>query len=170
MSQLTQDQVEQASIQAQETQGASENSSDILTDAKNVSDSMAEEVTRVTSIAEEEAKTGQKIAVPTPEELVAKSSMSIIANRKHLGSLLPKLGKKAKDRLILALLDLPADGQPVKLVSSEEKVAYRLGQSIVRAMFTVMFYHTSEEIIKKHKAEQANKQEEKCEDNQSNSV
>lgn len=108
--------------------------------------------TEVTTIAQEEERTGEKIETPpTPEELVAKSSMSILMNRKHLKSILPSLGKKAKDRIILALLDLPTDDVPVKLVGKEEKVAFRLGQSIVRAMFTVMFYHTSEQIIKKHK-------------------
>lgn len=127
-----------------------------------------EVVTEVTSIAAEEERTGEKINTPpTPEELVSKSGMSIIMNRQHLKGILPKLGKKALQRLLLASLDLPAEGVQVKLISNEEKLAFRLCQSTIRAMFTVMFYHTSEEIIKKHKEKeetetQSLKEEELC--------
>jgi len=118
--------------------------------------------TEVTTIAKEEERTGEKIETPpTPEELVAKSSMSIIMNRKHLNTLLPKLGKKAMQRVIMASMDLPAEGIKVKLVKEEEKLAFRLCQSIQRAMFTVMFYHTSEQIMEKHK-QKINKEKEEC--------
>lgn len=126
-------------------------------------------LTEVTSIAAEEERTGQTIPVPTPEELVANSSMAIIANRKHLSRVLPNLGKKAMQRAILAALDLPKDGEPVRLVGNDEKLAFRLMQSTIRAMYTVLFYHTSEEIIKKHKEEQAKKEAEQCQERNSQS-
>lgn len=119
---------------------------------------MKDTLTEVTSVAKEEDRTGETIPMPTPEQLVANSSSAIIANRKHLANVLPKLGKKAMQRIILASLDLPKEGEVVRLQKDEEKLAFRLMQSTIRAMYTVLFYHTSEEIIKKHKEEQANKE------------
>jgi hypothetical protein len=116
-------------------------------------------LTEVTSIAQEEQRTGKSIPMPSPEELVANSSMAIIANRKHLANIMPKLGKKALQRAVLAAIDLPKDGEPVRLLGDDEKMAFRLMQSTIRAMFTVLFYHTSEEIIKKHKEEQSKKED-----------
>jgi hypothetical protein len=116
--------------------------------------------TQVMSLADEEERLGEKLEMPSPEQLVANASMGIIANRKHLAGVLNGLGKKAIVRATMAALDLPKEGEPVRLVSKEEKLAFRLMQSTIRAMFTVLFYHTSEEIINKHKEEQKAKEEE----------
>ncbi len=131
-----------------------------VNDVQGVPDNIKKQLTtEVTSISQEEEKTGQEMKMPTPEELVANSSMAIITNRKHLSKLLPKLGKKAMYRAVMAALDLPKEGEQVKLVTNDEKMAFRLMQSTVRAIYTVLFYHTSEQIIKKHNEEQTKKKE-----------
>lgn len=117
-----------------------------------------EVLTEVTTIAEEEARTGQKVPLPSPQELISRASASMITDRKHLSGVLPKLGKNALKRIILAALELPTAGIPVKLVSDEEKGAYLLAQRIINNRFTITYYHILEE-SKKLKAEQETPQE-----------
>ena len=107
-----------------------------------------EVLTDVTTIKEEEEKTGKKINVPTQEELVANASMNMIRGKKELSLILPKLGKKAMQRIILAGLDLPAKGMPVKLVSKEEKYLFGVIQNMISSRFLIMQHHISQELKK----------------------
>jgi hypothetical protein len=115
-------------------------------------------LTEVTTIAKEEEKTGEKVQLPSQQELINRASASMISDRKHLGQVLPKLGKNALKRIILAALELPTAGIPVKLVSDEEKGAYLLAQRIINNRFTITYYHILEE-SKKLKAEKETPQE-----------
>lgn len=113
-------------------------------------------LTEVTSIAEEEKKTGTKINVPKPEELVARASSSLIANQRYLANLLDKkeggtkyvISRKGMNRVLNAILALPVEGIPVKLQSNEEKAAFAIGQNIVRDMFIIMANHAFNEAKK----------------------
>jgi len=115
--------------------------------------------TEITSIAEEEKRTGEKIDVPSPEELVARASTAIISDRKRFMSVFRGLGKRAKDRVVSAVLDLPTGGLPVKLQSEEEKLAYSYGQRVINHRFTVTFHHINQEIKAAKEAEQNQKGE-----------
>lgn len=108
--------------------------------------------TEVTTIAKEEKKTGQKINVPTPEELVANAQGNMIRGKKELSLLLPKMGKKAMQRAILAGLDLPTGGIPVKLRTKEEKYAFGVIQNMISSRFLVMQHHISQELKKQKEA------------------
>jgi hypothetical protein len=123
-------------------------------------------LSEVTSIANEELRTGQKIPVPNAEQLVANASKDIFITRKIIHDLFSKMSKKATLRTIAAIFSLPEDGVPVELQTDEEKQAYAYAQRHMISRFTVMQKHVmdekkriQEEVIKraeelKQKAEQ----------------
>lgn len=117
-------------------------------------------VTQVTSIAQEEEKTGQKIDVPSPEELVARASSSVIANLQALRRLIHArsgnqyaISRKGMNRLLESLLDLPTEGQRVMLQGRDEKMAFAIGQNLIRSQFILIQNHINEEIRKRKEAE-----------------
>lgn len=123
----------------------------------------AEELqTEVTSIQKEEEKTGQKVNMPTAEELVARAGGSFVMYKKHLSQVFPKLSSKAKNRVILAILDLPTDGVPVHLKEDDEKLCFALGQRIIADRFIITQHYINEE-RKRIAAEAAKKQQESAE-------
>lgn len=114
--------------------------------------------TEVTSIVEEEERTGQKIEIPSADELVARASSSMIINRKHLGDIISKrngtkfnLNRKAMTRVMMSILDLPTGNLPVHLKTEEEKLAFALGQRMISDRFIIMQHHISEEMKKRAK-------------------
>jgi hypothetical protein len=111
----------------------------------NVESPTTEVTTQVTSIAQEEAKTGQKVKMPTPEELVQRASSSFIASRRQLGNIFKDLSAKAKTRVLLSILDLPTDGIPVILKDDKEKYCFGLGQRMINDRFTITYFHMAEE-------------------------
>jgi hypothetical protein len=137
--------------------------------------------TEVTSIAAEEARTGQKINVPTSEELVARATGSYIRNIEELDKLINsknqtkyKISRHGMNRVLNAILQLPMDDLPVLLQGKEEKLAFGLGQRIIADRYLITHYHIVEEQKKLNKkaeeakasSEQAtNNQEEKGENN-----
>lgn len=130
--------------------------------------------TKVTSIQQEEEKSGQKINVPSPEELVARASSSMITNKEHLRRLIANrqpngkfaLNRKAMNRIVLAILDLPTDGLPVELKSESEKMAFALGQRMIADRFVIMQHHISQELRKRREKENKESEEKKSEDKQ----
>lgn len=126
--------------------------------------------TQVTSIVEEEERTGQKVEVPSAEELVARASSSLIINKQHLNNIVNarngskfKLNRRAMNRILMAILDLPTDGLPVNLRSEDEKLAFALGQKMISDRFIIMQHHISQE-MKKRVEQQQSQSEEKSED------
>lgn len=124
-------------------------------------------VTEVTSIAKEEEKTGQKIDIPSPEELVARASSSVIANLQALRRIIHArqgnsyaVSRKGMNRIMEAIFDLPTEGQTVMLQGKDEKMAFILGQNLMRNMFILTQHHINEEIRKRKEAELNQKQEE----------
>lgn len=87
-----------------------------------------EVLTEVTSIAKEEEKTGQKIKLPNPEELVQSAAMDLLNSRRHAEQLMAGMPKRGIVRAIVAAMDLPQDGIPVRLQSNEEKTLFLLMQ------------------------------------------
>ena len=90
-------------------------------------------VTEVTTVTQEEEKTGQKIDIPSPEELVARASSSVIANLQGLRKLIHAknggsyvISRKGMNRVMEAIFDLPTEGQKVMLQGREEKHAFLL--------------------------------------------
>jgi hypothetical protein len=138
-------------------------------DMQDVQRKAAEEnLTQVTSIAEEEKKTGKKIEVPKSEELVARASSSLIINQQHLNNIVNRrngrtkyvISRKGMNRVINAILGLPTGGVPVKLQSDAEKAAFAIGQNIIRDMFVIMANHALSE-AKKAKEESTLQTEQK---------
>jgi len=101
--------------------------------------------TEVTSIAQEEEKTGQKIEVPSPEEIKNRAAASFISSRAMLSQLFKTLSSKQKNRVLDSILDIPTDGLPVLLKTNEEKQAFALGQRIISDRFLITYYHIAEQ-------------------------
>lgn len=127
----------------------------------NNADSTKEVLTEVTSIAAEEARTGQTIDVGTPEDIYAKAMSSYVRNMHQLDEILSaKAGNKAAisrngmDRVLMAILQLPQDGLPVRLKTDLETAAFGIGQRIIADRYLMTHYHIVEE-AKKRKALQA---------------
>ena len=102
-------------------------------------------VTEVTSIAKEEAKTGQHIPIPTEEELVQKANSSFIVNRKRFADIFATLSSKQKNRVANSILDLPQDGLPVYLKENKEKLAFAIGQRVIADRFIITTHFINEE-------------------------
>lgn len=122
-----------------------------------------EVLTEVTSIAKEEEKSGEKINVPSVEELKQRAAAAFITNKTRLAALFPNLSSKEKNRVMAAILDLPTDGIPVHLKSENEKLCFALGQRMISDRFVLTYFHVSEEAkrIKSAKEAQAQQQTEK---------
>lgn len=112
--------------------------------------------TEVTSVAQEENKTGVKIEVPSAEELAQRASISFLRNRKQFGQLFNNLSVRGKTRVMNAVLDLPADGVPVYLKNEEEKLAFAVGQRVISDRFIITQHHIVQE-VKRQRAEAAEK-------------
>lgn len=128
-------------------------------------------LTEVTTIAQEEEKTGQKIDVPSPEELVARASSSVISNLQTLRALIRsknggsyKISRKGMNRVVEAIFDLPTEGQRVMLQGKEEHHAFYIGQNLIRSLFILMQNHVNEELRKRKEAELAKQEEPKTEE------
>ena len=118
--------------------------------------------TEVTSVALEEQKTGQKIEVPTAEELYTRATMSYIRNIKHLQDIIRlkdgkmSISRKGMNRLMTAILQLPMDGMPVGLQGDGERTAFALGQRIIADRYIITHHHIVQERNRLQKeAEQA---------------
>ncbi len=108
--------------------------------------------TEVTSIAREEQASGQKIEIPSAEELYSRASMSFVRNMKHLNDLIAgrngpsyKISRKGMNRIMNSILQLPQDDLPVNLQSKEEKSAFALGQRVIADRYLITHYHILEE-------------------------
>lgn len=105
-----------------------------------------EVLTEVTSIAQEEAKTGRKINLPSAEDMNARANASFLRNMKHLTGILS--GVKSNKRLIrifTAILDLPHEGQSLKYLKDNERLAFAVGQSAINDRFLITQYHITQE-------------------------
>lgn len=123
-----------------------------------------EVLTEVTTIAEQEAKSGQKI-IPenlTQEELVKRASLSLMRSRKQLAEVFGRLSKKATIRLVLAAFDLPQEGLPVYLVNQDEKLGFALAQSCFSSKFILIQNAINNQLLEQKalKEKQQNEQKE----------
>lgn len=119
---------------------------------KNLSDEDKQEIvkqvnTEVTSIAEEEARTGQKIDVPRGENLVAIMAQELIRCRKQIAEIIPNMSKRAIHRATMAYLDLPTNDVPVYLNTDDEKKLFALGQRAIMARMVVIQHHATKMAI-----------------------
>lgn len=98
-----------------------------------------EPLTEVTSIAKEEEKTGEKIPIPSIDELIQRAAIGHMQNLRVFESILEsgELSSKAKNRVILAVLALPTNKIPVKLKTDAEKAAFAYGQRAINDRFLV---------------------------------
>ena len=117
---------------------------------------MSELKTEVTSVAQEEKKSGQKMNLPGAEEMAQRASASFIQHKLMLGKAFPKLSSKQKNRVILSILDLPTDNLHVTLKTDEEKACFALGQRLITDRFILTQYHISREIAKEQLTKQQN--------------
>lgn len=118
-------------------------------------------ITEVTSVAQEEERTGVKIETPTADELATRAGASFIRNRRLFHEKFLELSSRGKVRVMNSVLDLPADGVPVFLKSKEEKVAFAIGQRLIADRFMITQHYISLEAKKRHAAAEEKKNEEK---------
>jgi len=112
-------------------------------------------LTEVTSVAAEEARTGKTIIDKrmTAEEIVAKATGSFIGGITLLERIFNTLSTRGKTRTMLAIMDLPKDGVPVRLQNDSEKQAFAIGQRIISDRFIITQHYIVQE-SKKLKAKQ----------------
>ena len=131
-----------------------------------------EVLTEVTSIAQEEERTGKKIEMPSAEELVARAASDIIVSQQQLNMLINQknggtkynISRKGMNRVLNAILSLPEDEIPVRLQKKEEKIAFILGQKIIRDLFLLIQDDISKKIRAKREEEAAKANETKTEE------
>ena len=104
--------------------------------------------TEVVSVASEEKRTGTKIPVPNPEELVVKASLSLIDSRRAANALMPTMSKRGLIRAFNAILDIPTNNIPVLLQTDEEKRLFMLGQRILMDRYIILTHHIKQEYNK----------------------
>jgi hypothetical protein len=115
-----------------------ESNKELMNDLAGESTKNKELTTEVTSVVDQEQKTGQKIELPKPEELLAKAYGSFISSMVQLEKVFIKLSSKQKTRTLIAILDLPTEGSIVKLKTKEEQYCYLLGQRIQSDRFIII--------------------------------
>lgn len=108
--------------------------------------------TEVTSVAQEEEKSGVKIETPDAETLAARASMAFFQNRRDFMEQFKVLSARAKTRVINAVLDLPTDGVPVYLKNDVEKKAFDIGQRVIADRFIITQHHIVKEVKKQRAA------------------
>lgn len=131
---LSQETVESAATQAAQSQSA------------------PEVLTEVTSVAKEQEKTGQKIDLPSAEELVARATASYHRNITMLTNLVKarnggsyQISRKGMNRVLSAIIQMPTDGLPVGLQGDEEKMAFTLGQRVLMDRYIITHHHIVQE-------------------------
>src|SRR5690349_793434 len=104
--------------------------------------------TEVTSIAQEEEKSGQQVNIPSAEELVARANVSFIQNLQMISQLVNmregsgyKISRKGMNRLLLSILNLPMDDQRVTLQGDAEKAGFGIGQRLIADRFLLTQHH-----------------------------
>lgn len=129
-------------------------SSNLLNNSDNTQDLVdkAQIVTEVTSLAKEEAKTGQKVQMPSAEELVARATSSYHRNITMLTNLVKarnggsyQISRKGMNRVMSAIIQMPTDGMPVGLQGDEEKMAFTLGQRVLMDRYIITHHHIVQE-------------------------
>lgn len=106
----------------------------------------------VTSLAEQEAKTGKKIEL-TEEEGIMMAAKQHTVGLYHFQKLMPNMSVRAVRRVLIALLQLPEiEGEPSKtaFVKTEEHKLFNIGQQILAAKYAILYDH----IRKQHRAAQ----------------
>ncbi len=143
---------------------------DLLAQADTVQDIETQALTtKVTSIAEEEERTGQKIEMPSPEEMVTRASSSLLIAQQRLDKLASAkrggkylISRKGMNRVLHSILSLPTEDIPVTLQEDAEIEAFALGQNMIRDRFIIMQHHISEE-LKRRAVQRLNAQAEQAE-------
>ena len=110
-------------------------------------------LTETTSVAQQEELTGQKMNVPSADELVKRASSAFIRNKKMFTNAFAKLSARSKTRVMNAVLDLPVDGVPVYLKTEEEKIAFAVGQRCISDRFIITQHYINEEVSKARAAQ-----------------
>lgn len=118
---------------------------------ENLSDAQKKKVvdeinTELTSIAEEEKKSGTTIQVPQPEQLVALASASLLNMRRASNQLMLGMSKRGLIRAFNAILDLPTEGVPVFLQTDEEKKLFACGQRAISDRYVIITHHIKKAI------------------------
>lgn len=117
----------------------------------------SEVTTEVTSVAQEEAKTGQKVDLPSNEELLGRIAAAYTQHRMLFNRTFKQLSSKEKNRVCDSLLELPMDDMKVTLKSDEEKLAFKLGQQVQMYRFILIQDKTQKDIQKARKELEAEK-------------
>jgi hypothetical protein len=97
-----------------------------------------EVLTTVTSVAQEEIRTGEKIEVPNAQKLVELAHASFIKNKIILANSFPKLSSRQKNRVFLAALEMPMDSVPVHLKTAEEQKCFGVAQRLISDRFIIL--------------------------------
>lgn len=110
---------------------------------ENVGEEKKEILTKVTSIAQEEAVTGKKFELPPPEEIAANAMSAYIRAMQDLHKKITdkSISKISVAKGILSGLDLPEENLPVSLKTNDEKEIFALTQTVVNCRYLLTQYH-----------------------------
>lgn len=93
----------------------------------------------VTTIAEEEKKTGQPVALD-PEMLKQKAISDYLFGIQYIQKNAMKMGKRALIRSLVAILQMPEGKKmPSKLKTREEQLLFAMGQKSLAGRFTLVY-------------------------------
>lgn len=106
-------------------------------------DEQPEIVTKVTSVAQEELKTGEKFELPAPEVIANNAMAAYIKATQQLAKKLSdsSISKVSMAKGVLAGLDLPQEDVPVHLKTRDEVEIFDLMQTAINTRFILTQYH-----------------------------
>lgn len=139
----------------------------LIVEEINKPEKPADGFTEVTSVKEEERKTGVKIEVPTAEKLVAMASASLIKRKSAAHALMKEMSKKQIIRAVTAFLDLPTEGLPVYLKDDKEKKLFSLGQRVINDRFIIIQHYINQQIALERSKQNQNLENENVQETQS---
>lgn len=136
---------------------------------KNLTEDKKEEIlkevnTELTSIADHEQKTGQKVAIPSAEIMARNAAIDFIKCKKEIKNLLIGMKHREIVRAVMAFIDLPQEKLSVKLISEDEKLLFAWGQRAINNRYTITYNEVNklimQERLKKQQQEKDKQNEE----------
>lgn len=126
-------------------------------DLKQEEEKAAGEGAKVTSVAQEEAKAGEKQEI-TPEQARQVAFMQHHSGIQQLQTAVMKLSKKALKRVIIGWMQLPFKNAPMphNFQTDFEKQVFAIGQNTLAAKYGILYEHVVQQAAaEKRKTQEA---------------
>lgn len=143
---------------------------------ENKEEQKSEIMTEVTSIAEQEQKSGKQIMNINSEQLIHMSSMNMVVTLSKLEKLLKNMSAKQIRQAVIGGLDFPKDNLPVKWVEKKGKIvtpkpgyadivdAFMMIQRVISDRFVLTQKHVIDQ-IRQIKDKESSKESDNSTDN-----